>query len=327
MAVFEQHQHNSAGTPALYRIKSAEFSEGVVKMDVSKKQNATQFVVVVIVAVMVACAWLSPFDNKANEQVDAGLKRALATYATARILNGAISVLQGTEIAATPAGVGMTFTPGQILDPLNDLVEQFSQVMLVAMVAFGVEKVLLTVGASWMISLTMSVVAAVWATLYLRHMQWSRWLGRLLLVLLVARFAMPAALMGTDMVFQSFMASDYQESQALLHAVQGEASKLGSVSQDATDKQGFWDRFKSTTVDAFSEARSRLENLKIAAEKAVESVIKLMVIFVLETIVVPLLFIWLLLGIGRGALNIAALPVMFRSHEGAPRSFGYEGLH
>lgn len=57
-------------------------------------------------------------------------------------------MVQGTEISAAPVGVGMTFTPGQILDPLNDLIEQFSQVMLVAMVAFGVEKVLLTAGAA-----------------------------------------------------------------------------------------------------------------------------------------------------------------------------------
>lgn len=42
----------------------------------------------------------------------------------------------------------MTFTPGQVLAPLNTLIEQFSDVMLIAMIAFGVEKMLLSVGAS-----------------------------------------------------------------------------------------------------------------------------------------------------------------------------------
>jgi hypothetical protein len=149
-------------------------------MVASKKQLAVRVVGVVLVATMVAFAWLSPFDTHANEQVDAGLKRAVATYATARILNGVISVVQGTEISAAPAGVGMTFTPGQLLDPLNDLVEQFSHVMLIAMVAFGVEKVLLTVGASWMISLTLSLVAATWGTLYLLGLDWPRWLEGLI---------------------------------------------------------------------------------------------------------------------------------------------------
>ena len=272
-----------------------------------KNLLAVRFGGVVLVAIMVICAWLSPFDKNANEHVDAGLKRAVATYATARILNGVISVVQGTEFSAAPAGFGMIFTPGQILDPLNDLVEEFSHVMLIAMVAFGVEKVLLTVGASWMISLTLSLVAVTWCTLYLRRLNRPGWLARLLLVLLITRFAMPVALIGTDVVFQRFMAPDYQESQAVLLAVQGEARQLGPSSLGATDKQGLWDRLKSTTADAVSEARSRLESLKVSAEKAVERIIRLMVIFVLETIVFPILFIWLLLSVFRGSIELPTL--------------------
>lgn len=281
-------------------------------MAATKNLLAVRLVGVVLVAIMVVCAWLSLFDTNANEHVDAGLKRAVATYATARILNGVISVVQGTEVSAAPAGIGMTFTPGQMLDPLNDLVEQFSHVMLIAMVAFGVEKILLTVGASWMISLTLSLVAAAWCTLYLRGLNRPGWLARLLLVLLITRFAMPVALIGTDVVFQRFMAADYQESQAVLLAVQGEASQLGTSSQGVTDKQGLWDRLKSTTVDAFSEVRSRLESLKVSAEKAVERIIKLMVIFVLETIVFPILFIWLLLSVFRGSIGLSTLQRSFK---------------
>ncbi len=275
-------------------------------MTASRNQQMVRFLGVAVVAIMVACSWLSPFDTKANEQVDAGLKRAAATYASARLLNGAISVVQGTQISAAPAGMGMTFAPGEVLDPLNDLVEQFSQVMLVAMVAFGVEKVLLTVGASWMISLTVSLVAGVWAILYVRGLTGPRWLARLLMVLLVTRFAMPVSLIGTEAIFQQFMASDYQESQEVLKSVQGEASTLGATG--AVEKQGVWEKFKSATVDAFAEARANLENLKRAAENAVERIIKLMAIFVLQTIVLPVFFIWVLLSIGRGAFEMPALP-------------------
>ena len=274
-------------------------------MTASRNQQMLRFLGVALVAIMVACSWLSPFDTTANVQVDAGLKRAAATYASARLLNGAISVVQGTQISAAPAGMGMTFAPGEILDPLNDLVEQFSQVMLVAMVALGVEKVLLTVGASWMISLTLSLVAVVWAILYLRGMIGPRWLARLLMVLLVMRFAMPVSLIGTDAIFQQFMASDYQESQEVLKLVQGEASKLGAPG--VVEKQGVWEKFKSATVDVFAEARTHLESLKQAAENAVERIIKLMAIFVLQTIVLPVFFIWVLLSVGRGAFEMPTL--------------------
>ena len=74
--------------------------------------------------------WLAPLDKPAMQQVDAGLKRALVSFAAARALNSVISVAQGTEVSVEPLGVGVTLTPGQLLDPVNDLVEQFSNLML-----------------------------------------------------------------------------------------------------------------------------------------------------------------------------------------------------
>ncbi|MDR0378387.1 MAG: hypothetical protein LBI62_00285 [Candidatus Accumulibacter sp.] len=260
-----------------------------------------RFLVVALLAVVVAVAWMPAFDTKANAKVDAGLQRAIATYATARLLNGVISVAQGTQIAAAPAGIGMTLSPGEILDPLNDLVEQFSEVMLAAMVAFGVEKMLLTVGASWAISLILSVSAGLWAVLYLFGASVPRWLARLFLVLLVTRFAMPVSLMATDLVFQRFMASGYQESLAALQTMQGEAGNLEAI--DMGEKQGFWERLKGATVDALAETRAKLENLKQSAENAVDRIIDLMVIFVLETIVLPVFFLWALFHVGRGVFE------------------------
>jgi hypothetical protein len=260
--------------------------------------------VTTLLAVLIACAWMPAFDARANEEIDAGLKRAVATYAAARLLNGVLSVAQGTQIAAAPAGIGMTLSPGEILDPLNDLVEQFSEVMLVAMVAFGVEKVLLTFGASWAISLTLSLIAAAWAALYLRGKAAPRWLSRLLLVLLVTRFAMPVSLMATNAVFEQFMASDYQASQEALETMRMEAGELDAI--DAGERQGFWEKLKGATIDAFTEIRARLENLKQSAENAVDRIIWLMVIFVLETIILPVFFIWALFSVSRSVFEAPA---------------------
>jgi hypothetical protein len=265
-----------------------------------------RFFAVALVAVMVILAWVPAFDTKANAEVDAGLRRAVTTYATARLLNGVISVAQGTQIAAAPAGIGMTLSPGEILDPLNDLVEQFSQVMLAAMVAFGVEKVLLTAGASWAISLALSLLAAAWAVPRLLGRAPPRWLARLLLILLVTRFAMPVSLMATDAVFERFMASDYQASWEVLKIMQKEAGELETVG--AGEREGFWEKLKGTTVDAFTETRARLENLKQSAENAVDRIIRLMVIFVLETIVLPIFFVWALFGVGRSVFETPAAP-------------------
>ena len=86
-------------------------------------------------------------DTVGAAYVDTAFKRALLGFAVARGLNGVISVAQGTEVAIQPAGVGVSFTPGEILDPVNDLVERFSWIMLLATSSLGVQKVLLSMSA------------------------------------------------------------------------------------------------------------------------------------------------------------------------------------
>ncbi len=111
-----------------------------------------------LLAILLA-AWVLRIDDAALHEVDAGWKRALATFAVARALNAVISVAQGTELAVQPAGLGVTLAPGQALDPINDLIEQFSTLMLLASVAFGAQRVLIGIGAWWPMSLALTAVA------------------------------------------------------------------------------------------------------------------------------------------------------------------------
>ena len=92
----------------------------------------------------------------------------------------------------------MTLTPGQALDPLNDVVEQFSTLMLAASVAFGVQKILISIGSYWLISLVLTAAALAWTWLYFRQKQAPAWLSRTLVVLLMLRFAVPVVTIGTD---------------------------------------------------------------------------------------------------------------------------------
>ena len=116
-----------------------------------------------LLAVAVACAWLRPLDDLAGAQAQAGFKRAVASFATARALNAVISVVQGTELSVQPLGVGVTLAPGQMLDPLNDLVERFSDLMLMASVAFGVQLLLIEDGVDCFMSQPLTQVLRAWA--------------------------------------------------------------------------------------------------------------------------------------------------------------------
>jgi hypothetical protein len=66
-----------------------------------------------LLAVLV-CSWVAPMDAPAMAQVDAGLKRALVSFASARTLNGLLSVVQAAQVDIQPAGIGVTLSPGAI---------------------------------------------------------------------------------------------------------------------------------------------------------------------------------------------------------------------
>ena len=97
----------------------------------------------------VAIAASGVVDETAGELAEDAFKRALVTFAVARTLNGVISLAQGTELSLEPGGVGVNLGVGEILDPVNDLVEQFSGVMLVAASSLGLQNVLLRITAWW----------------------------------------------------------------------------------------------------------------------------------------------------------------------------------
>jgi len=290
-------------------------------MQTTKLHFISRVALILAVAVMVACSWLRLLDSAANEQVDAGLKRALISFATARALNGVISVAQGTEFTVQLIG-GVTLAAGQILDPVNDLVEKFSDLMLTASIALGIQKVLLSIGSHWLISFLFTITAVIWTAFYFRQKQCPGWLSKLLVVLLMTRFAIPVVAIGTDLVFQKFMAQDYQSSQQAIASVPGLSDNLKqptaappaqksffreiwpwgkptanqpppTTNQDGSEKSKGW--FPPGT-----DSKSRLDKLKQRVEETTEKIIKLMVIFVLQTLVIPVALLWILYGLARG---------------------------
>src|SRR5690348_2409 len=112
---------------------------------VDRRAVARRVFVVLILVLVLPLTWLRAVDGTARRYVETGLQRALVTYATARAAGGVISVLRGTAVDLTPMGVGVTTTPGEILDPLHDLLEEFSALMLVACVSFGIQEVFVSI--------------------------------------------------------------------------------------------------------------------------------------------------------------------------------------
>ena len=247
---------------------------------------------------LVLCSWLAPMDTPAMAQVDAGLKRALVSFATARVLNAAISVAQGTEALVQPFGFGVTLAPGQVLDPVNDLIEQFSNLMLAASVVFGIQKVLIAIGGYWPLSLLLTGAVIGWGWCSWRRQRPPSWLSRLLVIVLMLRFAVPMVTLGSEVLWQKFLAADYQASQQLIDSASGRVNQLGPNMPAAPDNTSLLDKLKGW-VAKNADVKKNFDDLKLAAEQATEHIIKLIVVFLLQTLVIPLLLLWAMYGLTR----------------------------
>jgi len=265
-------------------------------------------------ALLMAAAWYFPPDRLASEQVEAGMARALATFASARALNAVISVAQGTEVAFQPGGLGMVLAPGQALDPLNDLVEQFSHLMLIASASFGIQRILIEIGGSWLVSMLLSVIVLGWVYAAWRRGNAPRWLNLLLLFLLLVRFAVPLTVLASEFSYRLFMAEREETASAEITRSAGElqrAAPQSSIGPGAADTCD--DSLLENLKCIFEKVRSKLDvsaemkALQERADRLVEHVIELIVVFLLRTVLLPLLFFWLILN-GARLVTIARPP-------------------
>ena len=255
-----------------------------------------------ILAVLLSVSGLT--DRLGADYAEAAFTRALVTFAAARTLNGVISVAQGTELAVEPGGVGVIFTLGQILDPINDLVERFSTVMLVATSSLGLQNILLTITAWWGVAaFAIAGAAALLMSLWLparAARAWSGFAVRLFLLSAFLRFAMPVLVIATNLVFETFLAAEQQAAVAALETTRDEIETINEqtpmpVEEDSsiTERLSGWLDRSMASMDV----QARLDDLADRVSQATEHIINLIVIFVFQTVLMPLGSLWLLLEI------------------------------
>ncbi len=311
-----------------------------------------------LIAVAGVLAISGVVDDASQDYAEEALKRALATFAISRALNGVISVAQGTELAIEPGGVGVVMTPGQILDPVNDLIERFSGVMLVAASSLGLQIVLLEI-TSWMVVTALLLAAlAVWlAAIWsdrLRDNVYVRWTLRVAVALAFVRFAVPLVILSTNFVFATFLAdkhdlaaaelqlsateieqrmSQYEESvvpghdeqaeegaasnsadRSLWESMQSAYENLPDLSDIGTEIRQSTQRWYDGVAAWFSRVNyaATVKELEESAADATRHIINLIVVFVLQTILLPLALLWLFLEVLKG---VAARSIAFFSEQ------------
>lgn len=247
----------------------------------------------VAVACLLAAFWqANPLVDQARAVNQKIAVAASATYVSLRLINAALSTAQEVEISASVA-VGASAQPLKILEPVDDTVERAADVVFVIAVVTGLMSVGLGPVAS--IGLLLVGVAAGTRALGLKDRTGNRALALGLMVSL----ALPGAfwLGGTLAGALSVEARD--AANATLAEVTGTAQGLvGGTEQVADTDQGWFSGVRELG-EAVSNYTGAVGYFLNNADRLFGALLTLMGIFLLETLVMPVVLFALAWGLLR----------------------------
>lgn len=128
--------------------------------------------------------WLPQIDVRAQAYLTDTISSNAIVYGVVRTLNGVISVVQTAEIGVGIASIEL----GQIVDPINDLVERFSSLLLVTLTALGIANVLLLLTTSMVFKVLFTLVGIVTIALLYTETRWQNLALRIVVVAFLIRF-------------------------------------------------------------------------------------------------------------------------------------------
>jgi hypothetical protein len=157
----------------------------------------------ILIIALLTISWWGAVDNLAAYVNGESIKDAAIIYGVARSINGVISLIQSAELGAIVGSIH----PGELLDPINDLIERFSSVMAWSLSSLVLQKILLSVFSSHSFKIIFTICCALmlfcrWLTVP-KHVSTRAW--SIFLVIASLRFSIAIVCALTAAVDQSFI--------------------------------------------------------------------------------------------------------------------------
>lgn len=255
--------------------------------EMRKSQGRSKLLLALILLLIVAVSWSGYIDRRTDSYVNKATVQALAAFASARVLNAGITVAKSVQVGAV-----VSVQPLEILDPVHDLVEQYSSVMKLAIGSLVIQKVLLEIVATGFFKILLTLLSLLLLTsLFVGSTGQSTQMFRLFALACLVRFLLILAVGLNGLVDTIYVDNKTRQNMVELEKLSREVDAL-TTSDDSDDSSWY-----TGITSRFSAAKEliNLDKLKQKIEAAVPAVLNLMALFILKTLILPLLFLWLLL--------------------------------
>ncbi|WP_419777387.1 hypothetical protein [Malaciobacter marinus] len=257
-------------------------------------RNWNKILLVIFTLIALAVALSLSIDESAKKLVDESFKQAIIVFGSAKALNAVISLAQGTELNLPFVVVAI----GEVLDPINDLVEQFSLVMLASLVSLGIQKILLGFVTNEVYNYILLIVILIFNIWLFKRFNKDEKLRdiffKVVFVLLFLRFAIPSISYINDISYNYFVKPKYNIEilNENIVKVKDEVSKVNQNTIKHKQENSFFDKIKEKFDSSYYE--KKVDEYKNAADKSSEYIIDLIIVFIFQTIFLPIIFLIIL---------------------------------
>jgi hypothetical protein len=217
--------------------------------------------------------WVGVLDISSAAQIDGSISTGGLIYGTARGINALVSLLQGTEFNVP----FLTFSIGEVLDPVNDLIERFSNIILIALGSLALQKILLAVVSNTIFNILLTIAAAFTGlALFLGSPKLLRNLLRIFLVIAFFRFSLSLVVLANSWVDSTFLDEADQQRHLAMESFQTELRQIDTLSKKQTEAAAILIRLDADSTNleiSRGENRSRINELEakiMTAEVRVE---------------------------------------------------------
>lgn len=247
--------------------------------------NKNQVIVLALVSALLALAWLGTLDTISADYVNGSLLDAGIIYATARGINALVSALQGTELDLWL----VTFSIGELLDPVNDMIERFSGVMTVAIASLVIQQLLLVIVSDATFSTALTVVgAAAVIALFVGKLAGHKLLLKVFLIVALLRFSLALVIVANLWVDQVFLPDSSAVEYRVMQDFQAELEGVDRMVRGEGER---------------SAIASQFELLQQKFDRFVDSSLQLMGALLLKAVIIPLIFLYAVLCLGRALIH------------------------
>lgn len=247
---------------------------------------------------------LPGIDRITDDYFSESIQAATIAYATTRGVNAVVSVVKESHLELTPAGVGVTIAAGQILDPIDDMTERLSSILVAAIASIGIQKIGFEIGEAISFKAIAVILLLTIPLIWLNHQTLSTLLQpaiKLCLILLLLRFMLPTSAMISNSLYTNWLQAGIEDSVKKLTVVSKRYDEMSTVTSQ--ENNGFFSSMTAGATDKVEKIKASFLNMVENAENIISSLLSLMTaymaIFIIQVLLLPLAMLWLLIALFR----------------------------